>query len=115
MILFTGDGPFGVPAEGLTVRDAYVISGGTQVSGGTNTFIEYASAQVSDQPVIVDGLYLSSPSYMNSVYRFTGSASDSKPLIQNVRKPSNVTLTQGNAAGAKIRNRDGTYHGFTSY
>lgn len=115
MIYVKGDGPMGPAFEGLMVRDAYMISGGSQVSGGTNTFLEIATAAVSTQPFIIENLYCSDPSYINSIVRNTGTASDCKGKLIDVRKPPTVVNTQGSASSMKVINRDGTFHGFSSY
>ncbi|WP_375400962.1 hypothetical protein [uncultured Amnibacterium sp.] len=107
LIWVRGDGPFNVPVEGVVVRDAYVIAGGTQVPKGHNCFLEYDSALVSDEPVVIEDLVVNG-TYLNSVFRMTGSAATAKPRISGVARPAEVALTQGHVEGAKIVERDGS-------
>ncbi|GAA4753268.1 hypothetical protein GCM10025783_27700 [Amnibacterium soli] len=102
-----GDGPFGVPTQGLVVRDAYVVAGGQQQPDGRATFIEYASARTSPEPVVVDGLTIGG-TFLNSVFRMSGEASTSTPRLMGVRRPDEVALTQGPAGGAKVLEPDGS-------
>lgn len=108
LVWMHGDGPFGLPAEGLVVRDAYVVAGGSATAGGRNSFVEYDSALVSDEPVVIDGLKIGGE-LLNAVFRMSGTATTSKPRISGVQAPASVALTLGRADGAKIAERDGSF------
>ncbi|RIX26083.1 hypothetical protein D1781_17230 [Amnibacterium setariae] len=107
LIWMHGDGPFGTPAEGLVVRDGYVIAGGEQRQGGTAAFIEYSSARTSEEPVLIDGLRIGG-TFLNSVFRMSGEAPTSSPRVLGVRRPKEVALLQGPTAGAKVLEPDGS-------
>lgn len=114
MIWVNGDGPYGPAFSGLVVRDALLISGGQQQSGGTVSFIELNSGQIDPQPVVIDALNIGG-SFVNYVFNYTGGAGQAKPLIKNVRMDESKIQYTRNANGAKIIKADGSYHGFASY
>lgn len=107
MIWVRGDGPFGVPVEGVVVRDAYVIAGGEQESGGSRAFLELDTDRISPEAVVIEDLVMGG-SFFNSVYRMSGSAETSSPRLARITVPDTVALTRGRASGAKILLRDGS-------
>ena len=108
LIWMHGDGPYGIPAAGLVVRDAYVVAGGEQQPDGTASFVEYESSGSSPEPVVIDGLTIGG-TQLNAVFRMSGSAATSSPRLQAVTKPDAVAMTLGPASGAKIIERDGSF------
>ena len=107
MIWVRGDSPFEVPVEGLVVRDAYVIAGGTQVPDAGHAFLELDTARASQEAVVIEDLVMGGE-YFNAVFRNSGTADTSSPRLIGVNVPDAVALTQGPAAGAKIQLRDGS-------
>ena len=110
MILVRGDGPFGVPVEGVVIRDALVVAGGDQQQGGTNAFLELDTDRVSPEPVVIEDLVMGGQ-YFNSVFRMSGKAETSSPRLIGITVPDAVRLTQGRAGAAKILRRDGSSSG----
>lgn len=107
MIWVRGDGPFGAPVEGVVVRDAYVIAGGAQLSGGDRAFLELDTARDSPEPVVIEDLVMGGNA-LNAVFRMSGTAETSRPRIARAAVPGTVRLTIGRASGAKILLRDGS-------
>lgn len=107
LVWMHGDGPFGSPAEGLVIRDAYLIAGGEQVADGTNCFVEYDSAKTSREPVLIEDLVVGG-TFINAVFRMSGTATSSSPRIISIACDDSIQLVQGPSGGAKIMNRDGS-------
>ncbi len=108
-----GDGPYGPAVSGLVVRDAILISGGTQVSGGHNTFVELTSGQTADMPVLIDNLNVGG-TFINSIFRNSGTASNVQPqILRTYYDSTKINLTDGSCA-PRYLTRAGGYHGFTA-
>jgi hypothetical protein len=112
-IWIKGDGPFGKPFQGLTVRDMLFVAGGSQVNGGTNTFLEFQTTRGDSQlSATLDHLSVSDPVFVNSLVRNSGSASTVTVAQLFCTFPSQVAETQGNVT-LRAQRRNGTMTGFT--